>query len=783
MRWLRRLRSFGSAHPRLRLALLICLLPILLDRLFPPPIPDLDDDAATIVVAADGTPLRAFANADGVWRHRVRLDEVSPRYIEAVKGYEDRWFDWHPGINPVAFLRAAGQAVVHRRIVSGGSTLTMQVARLIEPIPHSAGGKVWQIVRALQLELRLDKDEILELYLNLAPFGGGIEGVQAASHAYLGKPASGLSHAEAALLAVLPQSPSRNRPDRHPERARAARDKVLDRLAGFGDWPAKVIDEARGEPVVARSLRPPMSAALLAERLRQAHPRERLIATTIDATLQRAMEEQVTQYMRRLPEKTSAAVLVVRHADLATLAYVGSAKYGDADRLGHVDMVRAPRSPGSTLKPFLYGLALDEGLIHSESLLLDVPQDFDGYRPGNFGDDFNGPVSAAEALRLSLNIPAVDLLDRIGPKRFTARLAHGGVDLNLPVAATPNLSMILGGTATRLEQLVGAYSALARGGAAGRPRLRPQDPETARRLMSPGAAWIIRTMLADHGRPGDPGALIDFSRRKQIAWKTGTSFGFRDAWAIGVTPDHVVGVWIGRPDGTPVPDQYGAATALPLLIDLAERLPGAARFSDARPASVSIASICWPSGGLESEAAADSCRRRREAMLLDGVAPPTLLDRSSKASDTLMVSYRIDAGTGHRIGPHCRTEPGTLQQRVRWPTLAEPWIGNTERRYNRLPAWAPGCTPTERGPSEDLRIEGLVDASVLRAAPGTDEPVRARVRAIGATGPVSWLVNGRLVGSEGPERSLDIDFPQPGRQVVTALDGSGRFGQVQVLVQ
>jgi len=781
--WRTRLSGWRARFPWWFRFIVVVLVLSALDRLFPPPIPDLDADAATVVLARDGTPLRRFANPDGVWRYRVSLDDVSPRYIDAVIGYEDRWFHWHPGINPIAFARASVQAVWHGRIVSGGSTLTMQVARMIEPIPHSFRGKLWQIVRALQLELRLSKTEILTLYVNLAPFGGGIEGVQAASHAYLGKPANQLSHSEAALLAVLPQSPSRNRPDRHPDRARAARDKVLNRLAEFGDWPDRVITEARDEAVVARSLKAPMFAALLSERLRREHPDERTIRTTIDATLQRAMEDQVAQYMRRLPEKTSAAVMVVRHADLDTLVYVGSARYGDPDRLGHVDMVQAKRSPGSTLKPFLYGMALDEGLIHSESLLLDVPQDFDGYRPGNFGDDFNGPVSAAEALRLSLNVPAVDLIDRVGPQRFSARLAHAGVDLNLPVAAKPNLSLILGGTSTELEQLVGAYSAFARAGVAGKARLQPETPLDERRLLSEGAAWIVRSMLAEHGRPGDPGALIDMARRKQIAWKTGTSYGFRDAWAIGVTPDHVIGVWIGRPDGTPVPDQYGAATALPLLIDVSERLPGATRFTNPRPASVTEARICWPSGGLDTAEPAESCRKKREAYLLDGIAPPTMLDRASKMSDSLAVTYAVNERSGLRVTPDCTSGPGVKQQRIRWPVVAEPWIGTMERRYNRLPAWAPGCAPVDQAPSEDLRIEGVANASVLRAAPGTDAPVRARLKAIGATGQVQWLLDGKLVGSEPADRSFDLDFTDIGSQTITALDASGRYGQVRVVVQ
>ena len=358
---------------------LLCLLALalLLDRLFPLPLPD-PSSGSTIVLARDGRPLRAFPDSDGVWRYPVRVEDVSPLYVEALLTYEDRWFHRHPGVNPFALARALGQWVVHRRLVSGGSTLTMQVARILDGTPHSALGKLRQMLRALQLEAHLSKQEILTLYLDRAPFGGTIEGVEAASWAYLGKPASRLSHAEAALLAVLPQMPSRLRPDRNAQPARSARDKVLARMADLGVWSAAEVHDAMVESVAARALQPPLSAALLAERLHADRPTQRRITTTIDAELQHSLEARVTDYLARLPERTSAALLVVDNASLEARAYVGSAEFGDEQRLGHVDMVRAWRSPGSTLKPFLYGLALDDGLIDSESLLVDAPQSFGG---------------------------------------------------------------------------------------------------------------------------------------------------------------------------------------------------------------------------------------------------------------------------------------------------------------------------------------------------------------------------------------------------------------------
>ncbi|WP_313741392.1 penicillin-binding protein 1C, partial [Pseudomonas sp.] len=518
------------------------------DRLWPLPLPG--DDLARVVLAEDGTPLWRFADADGVWRYPVTPEQVSPLYLQALLTYEDRWFYRHPGVNPMALARAAWLNLRGGRVVSGGSTLSMQVARLLDPHDRTLGGKLRQLWRTAQLEWHLSKTQILQIYLDRAPFGGTLQGVAAASWAYLGKSPLHLTHAEAALLAVLPQAPSRLRPDRHPKRAQRARDKVLQRLADYGVWPAERLQEAREEPLLLAPRQEPALAPLLARRL-NTRDSPALIRTTLDAALQRRLEDLLLGWRARLPERTSAAILVVEAKTMAVRAYLGSIEIGDARRFGHVDMVHALRSPGSTLKPFLYGMALDDGLIHSESLLQDVPRRYGDYRPGNFSSGFSGPVAASAALALSLNLPAVQLLEAYGPKRFAAQLRTGGVPLALPPLAEPNLSLILGGAGSRLEDLVGGYAAFARQGHSARIRLQPQDPLIERRLLSPGAAWIVRRILSGQARPDrDPRA--ELVQRPTLAWKTGTSYGFRDAWSVGVGPRYLIGVWIGRPDGTPV---------------------------------------------------------------------------------------------------------------------------------------------------------------------------------------------------------------------------------------
>jgi len=760
----------------------LLLIAVLLDRIFPMYLPA-PDNGSTVVLARDGTPLRAFADSDGVWRYPTTAKQVSPLYIEALLTYEDRGFYRHPGVNPYALARGLAGGIMHGHIVSGGSTLTMQVARIIHPIPHTFRGKLLQIFRALQLEAHLSKAQILDLYLNHAPFGGPIEGVEAASWAYLGKSASRLSRAEAALLAVLPQMPSRLRPDRHPAAARAARDKVLRRMRELGRWSAEQVRAAAIEPVVARSLRAPLSAALLAERLHQQYPQQRRIVSTIDANLQRAAEDRVGSYLARLPAHSTAALLVVDNATLETRVYIGTSDFAAPDRQGYIDMVRAARSPGSTLKPFLYGLALDDGLITSESLLADAPQDFDGYSPGNFDEAFSGPVGVAEALQRSLNVPAVDVLDRVGANRFVARLAAGGLDLGLPDGAQPNLSIILGGAATSLDNLVGAYSAFANQGMAAAPRFVATQPTQSRRLLSPGAAWIIRDILGSN--PADvEGAPLQgaINRHANVAWKTGTSYGYRDAWAVGVTDRWTLGVWIGRPDGTPSPGQYGAITALPLLFQITDLLPQRGNATHAaQPSSVHRLDICWPLGGSVADTPTMLCRQRRQAWTVDSALPPTFAERGAGAWSAGLLHLRVDQ-QGRRLSGGCHAASEHLVELARWPVMVTPWLDADDRAAAALPPLVPGCADDSLTAAGTIRIAGLNDGSSLRQAPNSDHPLQVSLQAQGASGRVQWLVNGRLQGSSDGASSMRLTLDKPGEYRITALAGDGAYASIRLNV-
>lgn len=775
--------AFKFRNLRWAVAALLTLL-LVLDLAFPPPLPK-SRDTSTLVVARDGTPLRAFADAEGVWRYPADAKTISPLYLQALLTYEDRWFWRHPGINPWALARAGKQMLLERRIVSGGSTLTMQVARILDPHTRTPWGKVKQLLRALQLEVHLSKAQILDLYLERAPYGGTIEGVEAASWAYLGKSATHLSQAEAALLAVLPQSPSRLRPDRHPKAAQRARDKVLARMAELKVWSADDVADARIEPVVARSLQQPLHAALLAQRMRSTYPRVPQIETSIDSGLQRTLEERVASYFSQLPERTSAALLVMDNSTLEARAYVGSVTFADKARLGHVDMVQAWRSPGSTLKPFLYGMALDDGLIHSESLIVDAPQSFGGYRPGNFDAAFNGPVGAATALRLSLNVPSVDLLDRVGPSRFAARLGNAGINLRFPHGTQPSLALILGGTGARLEDLVGAFSALNREGIAGRVRYTSKDPRIERRLISLGAAWIVRDVLESNPRPGYGVGTFDTGNRPRVAWKTGTSYGYRDAWAIGSTRSYTVGVWVGRPDGTPLPGQYGAVTALPLMFEVIDSLPRQAADSTvrARPDSVSEVDICWPLGIAAEQTPAAMCQRRFPAWVLDGVVPPSFPEREARLWQSGRMRFQVDAKTGQRLSPGCEGHPQIEDREIaRWPAMASPWLTVAQRQAQSLPPLASDCADDGRQSDGVLHIEGLNDLATLARPPGAQHGPRLQLRALGSEATIEWLLDGRWIAQTQGARTFTRDFNDAGEHTLTALAADGAWTRVRFRV-
>ncbi|MCE6960902.1 penicillin-binding protein 1C [Cereibacter sphaeroides] len=514
------------------------------------------------VLDREGTLLRAYTVGDGRWR--LEPGPVDPLFLKMLVAYEDGRFYHHPGVDARALLRAVWQAARSGHVVSGGSTLTMQVARLLEASgTGKMAGKLRQMRVALALERRLSKDEILSLYLRLAPYGGNLEGVRAASISYLGKEPWRLTAAEAALLVAIPQSPEGRRPDRHPDRAETARSRVLARAVRAGVIAAERAEAARSEPV-PRGRKPfPALAPHLADRVRDADPLLHQHRLTLDASLQRRLEDLASETVVGQGERLQVAMLVADHRSGEVLASVGSAGYRADRRQGFMDMTVALRSPGSLLKPLIFGLAFDEGLAHPATLLDDRPMDFGGYRPQNFDRIFRGEIRAREALQLSLNLPAVALTDALGPARLLSALEQAGVRPVLP-GGQPGLAVALGGVGVTLADMVQLYAALAREGVVLPLHVRGEG-ETGRRLLSEVSAWQVADILS--GMPPPPGAPAN-----RLAYKTGTSYGHRDAWAIGFDGAHVVGVWLGRADGTPVPGVFGADLAAPVLFRAFARL-------------------------------------------------------------------------------------------------------------------------------------------------------------------------------------------------------------------
>jgi penicillin-binding protein 1C len=539
-----------------------------LDKLFPPNLGRLAT-TGTEILDRQGRTVALFPAPGGVWRFRSSAEDVAPVLLETLVATEDRHFWHHPGVNPLSLLRASIQDLRAGRIVSGGSTLTMQAARLLEPRPRTVRSKIIEIARALQLEWHFSKREILGIWLTLAPYGGNLEGVRAGSMAWFGSSPRTLDAAQAALLVAIPRRPEALRPDRHSDAARAVRDRVLAARNGPHD---EVADLPRSRLPLPRHA--PQAVAGLAGPAR--------VVTTLDLPLQFALERLASEQLRRLPERASLALLVLDESTREIRAAVSGGEEPNEARAGAMDLTRAVRSPGSAMKPFIYAMAYEDGIAGPETRVDDLPRHFGAYAPEDFDRGFAGGVTAAEALRRSLNLPAVALLDEVGPVRFAARLKLAGVTLRLPRGAEPSLPLALGGAGITLRDLTGLYAALATDGSAGGPRLLPALTGRGGPFLQSQAAEAIASVLTqplpDSGLPG-------------IAWKTGTSWGGRDSWALGFDRKHVVGVWVGRPDGTPLPGATGRRLALPLLARVFEVLPAAPRDPAVAVKSLAVSAV------------------------------------------------------------------------------------------------------------------------------------------------------------------------------------------------
>lgn len=551
----------------LRLGVLGALL-FAADILAPPPL-EKGRAVSPLVVDQNGQWLHAFTTDEGRWRFAADLDEIDASFVERLILIEDKRFYQHPGVDPAAVFRAGFSSLKAGRIVSGASTITMQTARLLEPRPRTLSSKFIEMLRAFQLERRLSKDEILELYLTLAPYGGNLEGVRAASLTYFDKEPIRLTDAEQALLIALPQAPEARRPDLKGDNAKAARAEILDKLVVAGNLSQVRSKEASEATAPSRRHAFPRMAYHTTHRL-ASQSSSATTYSTLDIELQKQAEALVTGYAKQFDDAANVSLLIIENDTRAVRAAIGSA--GTDTKGGWIDMTTASRSPGSTLKPFIYALAFEEGLAGPSTVIDDMPRSFGDYSPENFDRVFRGEVRVREALQHSLNLPAVAALERFGAARFSAVMKAAGVTLKTPTRADnrPGLALALGGAGITAQDIGALYAGLGEGGSV-QPLVWTVDEkpktENAYQLFSEDAAQRVSAILADapslEGRA--PAKLSQTAPR--IAFKTGTSYGYRDAWAAGHGGGYTVVAWVGHADGAPRPGETGRKAAAPLLFD------------------------------------------------------------------------------------------------------------------------------------------------------------------------------------------------------------------------
>jgi penicillin-binding protein 1C len=584
----------------------ILLFPVMLfficNLLFPL---DIEISYSQIILADDGTVLHTSLSRDDKWRMKTELSEIVPQLREALIYKEDRYFYYHPGFNPVAIVRALFNNIIHGKKTSGASTITMQVARLLEPKERSYGSKFIELFRALQLELKYSKDEILQLYINMVPYGSNIEGVKSASVLYFGRLPNHLSLAQITALTIVPNRPTSLIPGKNNEKIKKERDKWLLRFKEDKIFSGTDIEAALSEPLVAKRSKAPRLIPHLANRLASQYPDKDIIPTFIKISIQQRLEQISYNYIQRTKQRhiNNAAVIIINNQTMAVEGYLGSPDFFDNEHSGQVDGIRAIRSPGSALKPLVYAIGFDEGIITPKFILNDVPSDFDGYAPENFDKKFNGKVTVEKALSYSLNIPAVKMLEKITVQKFIQKLKRSGFKNIAKEERGLGLSTILGGCGVTLEEMAGLYSSFANAGKQFQFRYLKTDPTSGKaQLLSPMAAYMVTDILTQITRPDLPNNYLNTYHMPLIAWKTGTSYGRRDAWSIGYNKKYTIAVWTGNFSGEGVPDLTGADIATPLLFEIFNNIDyNSANNWFFKPADLKFRFVCPETGLMQGE--------------------------------------------------------------------------------------------------------------------------------------------------------------------------------------
>ena len=789
----------------------LLLTAFLLDRVFPlPPAPRY----SPIVLAADGSVLHAFLNPTQKWRMKTELAEITPALQQAIINKEDRYFRYHFGVNPVAIAQAAGRNIFKKGRTTGASTITMQVARLLEPKERTFGNKLKEMLRAMQLEAHYSKAEILQLYLNLVPYGSNIEGVKSAALLYFQQPPDYLSLAQTVTLAIIPNQPRVLVLGKNNDRIRAERNRWLRQFQQQHLFPDQDIEDAINEPLDVQRHAAPALAPHLARRLVTKFPSQPIIHSTLRRAPQAKAEDLTKNYVRRLHELgiSQAAVLVVNNRTRAVEAYVGSADFQDAAGSGQVDGVRAIRSPGSTLKPFLYALAVDRGIVTPKLKLPDVPTNFSGFRPENFDKSCAGEVTVERALTYSLNIPAVRVLAEVGVPTLTDKLRQAGFKTVAKTAPLLGLSTILGGCGTALEELTGLYAALAYGGRYRGLRLtsppagtsppaplprrgEPADSKrqkssgsplsageggwggevSGERLISPAAAFLITDILAQRTRPDLPMGYQNSRHLPKIAWKTGTSYGRRDAWSIGYNKDYTIGVWVGNFSGQGSPALTGADIASPLLFDLFNALAYNSPNNWAvPPAALDFRLVCAETGLVPGE----HCPNQ----LIDYYLPGISTARHCEHQKEVLVS--ADGAISY-----CRAcVPATGFRRQLFPNPLPEVLAFREAQglpVSRLPPHNPACQlvrGTDAGAGAALAITSPLDHAEYVLDRKEKQQMLLSCAAGSEVRQVFWYVNDRFLRAAAATERVFFR-PPSGTVKISCADDHGRNVDIQLQVE
>jgi len=724
----------------------------------------------------NGQLLRAFLSADDKWRMPCRLDQVSPYLKQALITVEDRFFYYHPGINPWSLVRAAYLNLKNRRIVSGGSTITMQVARMMEHRERTLLSKAAEIFCALKLELCYSKDEILRLYFDMAPYGGNLEGVEAACYYYFQKSPAQISLGQAALLVAVPNSPERLNPQKYPRRAKEKRDQVLDYLLKRGVITEEEYLGAVEEKIAIGNPAMPFAAPHFTDMMHGRYPQEVRLSTTLDREIQGKCEEILRDHLGKWRSRgiSNGAVVVLENRTNSLRALVGSYDFFDQVHSGQVNGATSPRSPGSTLKPLLYAYGMDRGMVTPSAMLYDVPVNYAGYVAENYDGQYHGVVSVREALVRSLNVPAALLLAEVGVREFITFLQEGGISTFDPGQTSYGLSLILGGCEVRLIELTNFYSALANGGNFREIRCLEDEPvEQGREILSPGASYIVTELLAEVVRPDLP-AYWEFSlHRPKVAWKTGTSYGHRDAWSIGYTRGFTVGVWTGNFDGREARELVGAQVAGPILFDLLNALSGKEeRKWFTRPYSVSTREVCAKSGMVPNE----DCQHKVVELYLPGISPHGICN--------IHQAFYVDDQTGYRL---CRSdlEERTHRRKVFevWPPEVATWMKRNGYPLDEIPPLMPASRNMMAGQGPIIRSpDQTCEYRLRRVVSHEYQKILLDASVDNSVNKIFWFLDGKMIWSGHPEEKAFI-LPETGEHLLVCQDDCGRSTSMKLVIR